>query len=163
MFSKIKENFSGFKILDGTNFSDTCEYRPGLKALEELNVISPFKDNQIEKKDIVNFLNKEKKTNLISLSATCLATRINFNIDIEKSILKKIELCESFLESQGIFFSRVRLIDKNSWCLETTEDYYNKLLNINKKSFEKILKTDSVLFAKYKKGRFDPPYLVQSS
>ena len=163
MFSKIKENFSEFKILDGTNFSDTLEYRPGLKALEELEVISPFKENQIEKKDIVNFLNKKNQTNLISPSSTCLATRINFNIDIDKSILEKIENCESFLGNQGIFFSRVRLIDKNSWCIETTENYFDKLININKKSFEKILKTNSIIFAKYKKGRFDPPYLVQSS
>ena len=41
IFTKIKEIASEHNIkyiLDGTNFSDLDDYRPGLKALEELNI-----------------------------------------------------------------------------------------------------------------------------
>ena len=39
-------------VLDGTNLSDLGDYRPGLKALEELNVVSPLKDSGLTKEEI---------------------------------------------------------------------------------------------------------------
>ena len=50
VFNMIKDyaQKNGIKyILDGTNLSDLGDYRPGLKALEELNVVSPLKDSEL--------------------------------------------------------------------------------------------------------------------
>ena len=39
-------------VLDGTNLDDLSDFRPGLKALEELNIISPLKECGLTKDDI---------------------------------------------------------------------------------------------------------------
>ena len=55
MFSKIKEFADTNKyeyIIDGTNFDDINTFRPGLRANEELKIISPFKEFKITKNEI---------------------------------------------------------------------------------------------------------------
>ncbi|MEO0087450.1 MAG: TIGR00268 family protein, partial [candidate division WOR-3 bacterium] len=38
----LKKFFEVSKIIEGTNYSDLKDFRPGLKALKELNIESPF-------------------------------------------------------------------------------------------------------------------------
>ena len=55
LFSQLQEEKQkrGIAFLaDGTNADDLQDYRPGLKALEELEVISPLLENGFSKKDI---------------------------------------------------------------------------------------------------------------
>ncbi len=64
MFEKITNfaNENNFKyIIDGTNYDDINTYRPGLKALEEFKIISPFKNFKITKKEIRNYLENINK------------------------------------------------------------------------------------------------------
>ena len=58
IYSNIKKIFKNCIIFDGTNYSDTFSYRPGIKALEELEIISPFKECKIHKQEIIKFLKK---------------------------------------------------------------------------------------------------------
>lgn len=39
-------------VADGTNFSDMGGYRPGLKALAELGVVSPLREAELTKEEI---------------------------------------------------------------------------------------------------------------
>ena len=39
-------------MLDGTNLDDLSDFRPGLKALEELDIVSPLKVCGLTKDDI---------------------------------------------------------------------------------------------------------------
>lgn len=41
-------------IIDGTNYDDLSVFRPGLKALKELEIISPLAECEITKKEIVS-------------------------------------------------------------------------------------------------------------
>ena len=55
IFAKIKEISSEHNIkyiLDGTNFNELDDYKPGLKALEELNIISPLKNAKLTKEEM---------------------------------------------------------------------------------------------------------------
>ena len=47
-------------IIDGTNFSDTKGYRPGLKALAEMGVVSPLKEAALTKEEIRLLSEKEE-------------------------------------------------------------------------------------------------------
>jgi len=81
MFSKISEFCRG-KILDGTNSSDLNKNRPGLKALKEFGVVSPLAELGLSKPDVrkmADFLGLEQIP-----SDSCLATRINGKITMEK-------------------------------------------------------------------------------
>lgn len=46
-----RENHISY-IADGTNLSDTDGYRPGLKALAELGVVSPLREAELTKEEI---------------------------------------------------------------------------------------------------------------
>ena len=81
MYGKIKEKFKDKVILDGTNYSDTFSYRPGIKALKELGIISPFKECGIEKKDILKYL-ETNFPDLISEPTSCIATKYPYDTDL---------------------------------------------------------------------------------
>lgn len=112
IFSKIKEIASEHNIkyiLDGTNLSDLDDYRPGLKVLEELNIISPLKDAKLTKNEI-RILSKKLNVNTYNKAAfACLATRIPRNHKITKEKLRMIEKAEDFLQDLGFTQYRVRL------------------------------------------------------
>jgi uncharacterized protein len=98
-------------VIDGTNFSDIAVYRPGLKALKELNIVSPFSDAAITKQDIIAL---SEELNLPSQNIpqmACLATRIPYGVPITREILEMIENAESFLRSKipGISKTPIRV------------------------------------------------------
>ncbi len=155
IFSSIKRKFENYKILDGSNFSDTFEYRPGLKANQELGIISPFIELKISKDNIINFLKRKKLNKLISYPTTCLATRVKYNIEITEEILHKIKYVENILMENGITFSRFRVLDNNKYFIELlAEDIHNlskELLN----KIKKEVNEDDIDIREYKKGVFD--------
>ena len=112
VFKTIKEIAAKHNIkyvLDGTNLDDLGDFRPGLKALEELDIISPLKECELTKEDIRK-LSKEMNLNTYNKPAfACLATRIPYGTKITKDLLKKIEKSEEYLISIGFNQFRVRV------------------------------------------------------
>ena len=95
-------------LADGTNADDLKDYRPGLKALEELSVVSPLKDANLSKQDVRD-LSKDFGLPTWSKAAfACLATRIPTNEPITEDKLRKIEKGEVYLEEKGFRQYRVR-------------------------------------------------------
>ncbi len=158
LFAEIKNYFPDRTIIDGTNYSDTKEYRPGLKALEEMEIFSPFKDSLTVKEDIIDYLGENGLNRFIAPPSTCNATRIRYGIPLTKNILKLVEKTEKYLFEQGITFSRFRIKDKNSYTIETTPEFKNKidatlLKNIKKKmAFNENI---TIEITNYRFGRFD--------
>lgn len=86
-------------VVDGTNYSDLNQFRPGLQALKESKVESPLALASITKKDIIEI---SRLLNLISQNYTsqaCLASRIPFGIPITSDLLQKIDKSETFIRS----------------------------------------------------------------
>ncbi|MFD3156073.1 ATP-dependent sacrificial sulfur transferase LarE [Haloimpatiens sp. FM7330] len=111
IFSKIKQlaQEKGYEyILDGTNFDDTKDYRPGMKALKELGVRSPLLENEFTKAEI------RQASKILELSTwkkpayACLLSRIPYGNEIRIEDLKKIEKSEKYLISIGFKAVRVR-------------------------------------------------------
>ena len=111
VFTKVKEiakENSIEHVVDGTNLSDLGDYRPGLKALEELNIISPLKDSGLTKDDI-RALSKEMELSTHNKPAfACLATRIPYGTRITNDMLRMIEKGEQYLIELGFSQFRVR-------------------------------------------------------
>jgi len=103
-----KDGYSS--IIDGTNASDSSDDRPGMKALEELKVLSPLRMCEITKDDVRRL---SRETNLFTAdkpSYACLATRIPHGQEITQEMLSKIEHAEQTLFSLGYSDLRVRVI-----------------------------------------------------
>lgn len=95
-------------VLDGSNVDDLRDYRPGLRALGELGVESPFLGCGIGKADVRRIAHAlglptwQKPTN------TCLLTRLPFGRRISMEGLQRIEEAEILLLDRGYDWVRVR-------------------------------------------------------
>ncbi len=111
VFNKIKDlaKEQGIKyIVDGTNADDTKDYRPGMKALKELEVKSPLLENFINKEEI-RILSKDLKLDTWDKPAyACLLSRIPYNQEIKKEDLNRIEKAEIYMMKLGFRAVRVR-------------------------------------------------------
>ncbi len=111
LYTRLKElsRKLGIKnILNGTNFDDLGDYRPGLKAADENNVMSPLKDAELTKNDVrelARFLNLRTWD---KPSSPCLSSRIPYGHQITLKKLRMVEEAENFLKDLGIKELRVR-------------------------------------------------------
>ena len=114
IFGKIlgKANEDGYTtILDGTNASDDASDRPGMKALEEMKVISPLRLCNLSKRDIRELSKAAGLFTWDKPAYACLATRVPEGTQITKEILEKTEKAEAYLASLGLTNFRVRYRD----------------------------------------------------
>ena len=111
LFSKIKEiaKENGVNyVFDGSNVDDEGDYRPGMQAAKELEVISPIKEAGLTKED-VRTLSKELGLPTWDKPAfACLSSRFPYGNKITAPKLKMVEEAEQFLLDMGIRQLRVR-------------------------------------------------------
>ena len=95
-------------VVHAANLDDLQDYRPGLKAADEMGIISPLVDAQLTKKEI-RFLSKEMGLEVWDKpSMACLASRIPYESPITEQKLKMVDEAEEFLVKQGFKQFRVR-------------------------------------------------------
>jgi len=95
-------------VIDGTNFDDISDYRPGLKALKELEIKSPLLECKLTKSEIRAF-SKELGLNTWDKPAyACLLTRIPYGNELKVEDFEKIENAEKYMMSIGFRAVRVR-------------------------------------------------------
>jgi len=104
----IREKYSAFQVLNGTNADDFSDYRPGLKAAEQYEVLSPLADCQITKEEIRQIAKHYKLPNWDKPASPCLSSRIPYNQKITSKKLVEIEKAEDLLNSFGFDDVRVR-------------------------------------------------------
>lgn len=101
---------NGYKyVIEGTNADDLGDFRPGLKALRELNIRSPLLEAGLTKKEIRELLRHEGLSVWDKPAMACLLTRIPYNTQVSESMLKMIEQAEYFLLDRGYPGARVRI------------------------------------------------------
>ena len=98
-------------IIDGTNASDDASDRPGMKALEEMNVRSPLRECGLTKDDIRRLSKEAGLFTWDKPSYACLATRIPTGRTITGELLERVEKAEDALFSLGFSDFRVRVYD----------------------------------------------------
>ena len=136
----------GFReIMDGTNASDDSGDRPGMRALREMQVLSPLRICGLTKDQIRS---ESRKAGLFTWNKpayACLATRIPTGETITEEKLKRTEFAEGYLFSLGFRDFRVRSIQNTAKLQLKQEDL--PLLYEKREEILKVLKQhyDSVL------------------
>ena len=115
-------------ILDGSNFDDTSDFRPGMKALKELGIRSPLLEAGLTKNEIREYLRKEGISIWDSPSMTCMLTRIPYDTDIKQETLNMIEEAENILFEKGYPATRVR-IHEDVARIECMPDFIEKIIS----------------------------------
>jgi len=106
---EVMAESGGGCLADGTNLDDLNEDRPGMRALQELEISTPLVEAGFTKKEIRKYAQKLGLSNHDLPSNSCLATRVAIDTEIELDKLKIIEQAEAFLLSLGFIGTRVRL------------------------------------------------------
>jgi len=97
-------------VIDGTNASDDAADRPGMQALQELQVRSPLREAGLTKAEIRQ---RSKDAGLFTHDKpayACLATRIPTGTAITRPLLERTEAAEEFLKHLGFSDFRIRLM-----------------------------------------------------
>lgn len=95
-------------IFDGTNLSDAHDYRPGLKAAREMNVVSPLRESGLTKEDIRLIARQNSLSFADKPAGACLASRIPYGISITPERLGMIDKAETAVREAGFEGFRVR-------------------------------------------------------
>ncbi len=114
IFNRIKNaaELAGYPLVaDGTNTDDLQEYRPGLKAIQELGILSPLAQAGLSKNDVRSLAAVLCPEFACKPAMACLATRILHGVPITVPALKRIDQAEQQLREKG--FPEVRVRDHN--------------------------------------------------
>ena len=132
---------SGYStVIEGTNASDTNDYRPGRIALQELGVISPLLEVGLTKAEIRLLSKRRHLPTWNKPSMACLASRVPFGDTITAELLERIANAEDILHKKGYGECRVRVhrdiarieipIDKFSTFLQHREEVTASMLTL---------------------------------
>lgn len=115
-------------VVEGSNADDVNDYRPGMKAINELGILSPLLEAGLTKNEIRFLSQKADLSTYDKPSFACLATRFEYGETITKKKLSMVENAEQYLFDSGFTQFRVR--------------YHNNLARIEvmPSEFSKILK-----------------------
>lgn len=95
-------------LAHGANVDDLSDFRPGLKAAEELGVVAPLIDAGLTKADIRQLAKQLGLPNWDRPAMACLATRIPYGVEIQRGVLTQIDNAETLLRELGLIHCRVR-------------------------------------------------------
>jgi uncharacterized protein len=112
IFTEIKriagENGIEFAA-EGSNMDDLGDYRPGLRAVEELSVKSPLREAGLTKSDIRTISKAMGLPTWSKPAYACLASRFVYGEEITEEKLRMIDRAEQLLIELGFPEERVRM------------------------------------------------------
>ena len=112
IFSRIIEaaGQNGIRhVAEGSNTDDTGDYRPGMRAIRELGVLSPLLDAGLSKSDIRVLSRELDLPTWDKPSFACLASRFVYGEAITDERLAMVDRAEQLLLDLGFRQFRVRI------------------------------------------------------
>ena len=104
----ISEKYPGARILNGQNFDDLGDYRPGIRAAQEFRVLKPLADCKFSKQDIRDMAHYFGLSTWDKPAGPCLSSRIPYGQEVTVEKLRQIEDAEDMLNTLGFEEVRVR-------------------------------------------------------
>lgn len=111
LFGKIIEKAEELNIsciIEGSNYDDIDDYRPGIEAIKEYGIYSPLIKAKLTKEEIRILSRELGLPTWDKPSFACLSSRIPYGEEITKEKLKMIEAAEQYLLDLGFKQVRVR-------------------------------------------------------
>ena len=149
----IAEKYPGTDILNGQNFDDLGDYRPGIKAAKEYKVLKPLADCNFTKVDIREMARYYDLPTWDKPASPCLSSRIPYGQEVTIEKLRQIEEAENMLNTMGFEEVRVRHYESTAK-IEVPTDQVQRL----KKHKETILQ--NIMDIGFEQCEFDEEGLV---
>lgn len=130
IFSKLKKiarKYGMNYVIEGSNVDDEGDYRPGMKAIRELEIRSPLREAKLTKSEIRNLSKALDLPTWNKPSFACLSSRIPYGEKITKEKLAMVEKSEKLLIELGFTQIRVR-VHGNIARIEVLEEQIERFL-----------------------------------
>jgi uncharacterized protein len=130
LFAKLWElarEYGLKNVLDGSNFDDTKDHRPGMKAGSELGVRSPLIEAELTKDEIRSFSKELGLQTWGKPSFACLSSRFPYGTRITEEGLTRVGKAEQFLRELGLSQLRVRHYNETARIEVLKEDMHRML------------------------------------
>ena len=124
-------------LMDGNNASDDADDRPGMKAVQELNVCSPLRECGITKAEVRKLSKEAGLFTWDKPAYACLATRIPTGETITADKLFATEKSETALSELGFTDFRIRMSGTDAK-IQVKEEQLEKLFIYRKEILEKL-------------------------
>ena len=112
LFEKIRDiadNRGIREVAEGSNLDDNGDYRPGLKAVEELNIKSPLRHTGFSKEQIRILSKYFGLPTWNKPSFACLSSRFPYGEEITEKKLEMVDKAEQMLIDMGFHQLRGRI------------------------------------------------------
>lgn len=96
-------------VVEGSNMDDNGDYRPGLRAVEELGIKSPLRAAKLTKQEIRELSKRLMLPTWDKQSFACLASRFVYGETISEERLGMVDQAEQLLLDMGFHQVRVRI------------------------------------------------------
>ena len=96
-------------VAEGSNMDDLGDYRPGMKAIAEMKILSPLREAGLYKAEIRQLSKELGLPEWDKPAAACLASRFAYGETITGEKLQMVDKAEAFLRENGFRQSRVRV------------------------------------------------------
>lgn len=116
------------RVAEGSNLSDLGDYRPGMRAIREMRVLSPLREAGLYKKEIRALSEMRNLPTWSKPSAACLASRFVYGETITREKLRMVEAGENVLSDMGFRQLRVRMHGENLARIEVEVEQLPQLL-----------------------------------
>ena len=114
-------------VAEGSNMDDNGDYRPGLRAIAELDIKSPLRKAELTKEEIRELSKDMDLPTWDKPSFACLASRFVYGESITKEKLAMVEKAEQLFLDYGFRQVRVR-IHGNLARIEVLPEQFDKLM-----------------------------------
>ena len=128
-FLRLAEENNCAALVEGSNMDDTKDYRPGMKALAELEIKSPLIAAGLYKAEIRELSKEMNLPTWDKPSMACLASRIPYGETLTAHKLATVDAAENILIKAGFNQLRVRVHGKIAR-IELLPEDFPKLLEI---------------------------------
>ena len=128
-FLRLAEEYNCAAVVEGSNMDDTKDYRPGMKAIAELQIKSPLIAAGLYKVEIRELSREMNLPTADKPSMACLASRFEYGETLTAHKLATVEEAEDFLSSKGFKQLRVRVHGKIAR-IEILPEDFPKLLSL---------------------------------
>jgi len=96
-------------VIEGTNEDDLHVYRPGIKALAELGILSPLAKFGITKAEIRKMADEYHVSVAHRASTPCMATRFPYDTELSSELMQKVADFEEQMREKTSYNVRLRV------------------------------------------------------
>lgn len=109
---ELAEVFGTQVVLDGMIMDDARDFRPGLRARDEVGAISILQKADLYKDEVRQLAQKLGLKNWNKVASCSVSSRFPYNTKLTSAMLRQVLAAEKYLREQGFQTVRVRVHEK---------------------------------------------------